>query len=94
MISVSKLFTDNLLNVNPSVEFDPGEAPGGKKRILVISRSKKISFPPQSDDHDEKEVRDITPDEEVIKKDAIVRDPVSGEKVAVDEPPVIIRRKR
>lgn len=94
MIPVSNLFTDDPFSVNSSVEPGPGEAPGGRKRVLVISRSKKISFPPQPDDHDEKEVRDITPDEEVIKKDAIVRDPVSGVKVAVDEPPVIIRRKR
>lgn len=93
MIPVSKLFTNEPFDTDASVQPGPAEAPGGKKRLLVINRIKKISFPPQPDDHEEKEVRDITPEEEVIKKDKIVRDPESGDKVAIDEPPVVIRRK-
>lgn len=94
MIPVSRLFSDDPFDTDVNLPTNPAASPNGQKRMLVVQRIKKISFPPQPDDHEEKEVKDITPDGAVIKKDAIVRDPDSGKKVAIDEPPIVIRRKK
>lgn len=94
MIPVSKLFSRDSFDTDDNQLSNPAESPGGKSRILVVSRRKKISFPPQPDDHEEKEVRDVSPEGEIIKKDTLVKDPITGKKVIVDEPPIVIRRKK
>jgi hypothetical protein len=93
MIPVSKLFSNDPFDTDANLQPGPGEGKEGQKRLLVIHRRKKISFPPAPDDHEEKEVRDISPEGEVVKRNAVVRDPNSGDKVEIDEPPVVIRRK-
>ena len=94
MIPVSRMFSEQGFDTDVNqLPPNPAEAPGGQKRLLVISRRKKVSFPPQPDDREEKEVATVGPEGTVVKKQTMVKDPESGDRAIVDEPPVVIRRK-
>lgn len=88
MIPVSKFFNLGKETIVTKSETDPDKA-----KILIIQSKKKESYPPEPDDHNSKEIKNITPKKEESKKTTILKDPGTGNDVRIEEP-VVIRRKR